>query len=155
VQRGAQNNTSLEQTVDAQIPLMSEHLTNLQLMRLNLQAKATIPEAERLQLEQEQKELRLKELELDQRSFELFSQYPFRSGAHTHSKTRTPHYMVKASPKDGKSRPPSGICVSCGVKRTVYQCDRCKRYIDESCFKQFHEEKDRDAYPPSTKRRRN
>ena len=79
--------------MDAQIPLMSEHLTNLQLMRLNLQAKATIPEAERLQLEQEQKELRLKELELDQRSFELFSQYPFRSGAH--SKTRTPHYMVK------------------------------------------------------------
>ena len=63
---GAQNNMSLEQTVDAQIPLVSEHLTNLQLMRLNLQAKATIPEAERLQLEQEQKELRLKELELDQ-----------------------------------------------------------------------------------------
>ncbi len=54
--------------MDAQIPLVSEHLTNLQLMRLNLQAKATrldnIPEAERLQLEQEQKELRLKELEL-------------------------------------------------------------------------------------------
>lgn len=86
VQRGAQNNMSLERTVDSQIPLVAEHLTNLQLiqnMRLNLQAKETrldnIPEAERpsmrLQLEQEQKELALKELQLNQRSFELFSQY--------------------------------------------------------------------------------
>jgi hypothetical protein len=81
---------SLKRTVDAQIPLVSEHLQNLNIlqnMRLNLQEKTTALEQEwndlseaqrqtrKQQLEQQQQELMRNEVEVYQRNTVLFSQF--------------------------------------------------------------------------------
>jgi hypothetical protein len=70
------------------------------------------------------------------------------AGVESHSKTRTPHYLVKPPRENDAERARSGVCVSCNTGRVVTKCDKCQRYIHDHCFKRFHEEQDRDAVPP-------
>jgi hypothetical protein len=73
------------------------------------------------------------------------------AGVEIHSKTRTPHYLIKA-PRENQERTRSGVCVSCNTGRVVTKCDKCGRYIHDRCFKRFHEEENMDAAPPRKKR---
>ena len=74
------------------------------------------------------------------------------AGVQAHSQTRTPQYCVKAGIEINQTRAKSGVCVSCKNGRTVSKCDKCLRYIHDTCFKEFHVVADRDANPPSARR---